>query len=222
MANLAKILLGVATAIVVAMAFLYLPEAQGFPSPPLARIVGLHLPNAMASVVAAIAAGYYGWRYLAKGRHPVDDARSKVAAALATLFCGLTTVTGMVFAQVQWGQLWNWDPKEICIFILLLIYAAYFVLRSGIEDIEKRATVASVYILFASVMTPMLGYIVPKYMPSLHPTNTHFDAPYHTVIWSASACFIGLYVWLFNIAVRYERLRLHLEALEEQTSPRTV
>ncbi|MDX1931689.1 MAG: cytochrome c biogenesis protein CcsA [Capsulimonadales bacterium] len=213
MAQLAKILLGIGTAIVVALSFLYLPAAEGFPSPELARIVALHLPNAMAGLVAAVAAGCYGWRYLAGGRNPLDDARSLVAAVLATIFLALTTVTGMVFAQVQWGQFWNWDPKQTCIFILLLIFAAYFVLRAGIEDEEKRATVSAVYILFAAVMTPVLGYMVPKYLPSLHPTNTSFDAAYHTVIWSASACLIGLYAWLFNLGVRYERLRLHLDAI---------
>ena len=218
MATAAKIFLGLLTAAVVAMAFLYLPAAQGFPSPELARIVALHLPNAMVAIVAAIAAGVYGGKYLLKGRDPLDDSRSKVAAVLAMLFCGLTTVTGMVFAQVQWGAFWNWDPKQICIFILLLIYAAYFVLRSGVEDPEKRAEVAAVYILFAAVMTPMLGYVIPKYLPSLHPTNTHFDASYHTVIWTASACFIGVYAWLFNIGVRYERLRLRSEAMQTAQS----
>jgi heme exporter protein C len=197
------------------MAFLYLPPAQKFPSPDLARIVGLHLPNAMAAVIAALTAGVYAWRYLAKGRNPLDDARSKVAAALAAIFCLLTTVTGMVFAQYQWGAPWNWDPKQTSIFILLLIYAAYFVLRAGVDDPEKRASVAAVYMIFAAVMTPMLGYVIPKYLPSLHPTNATFTPEYHTVIWTMSACLVGVYAWLQNIAVRYERVRLLLEAEEE-------
>jgi heme exporter protein C len=214
MAALAKWILGIATAAATAMTFLYLPAAQGFPSPELARIVALHLPNAMAAVIAAIYAGVYAWRFLAKNRDPLDDARSKIAGALAAIFCLLTTVTGMVFAQYQWGAPWNWDPKQTAIFVLLLIYAAYFVLRAGIEDPEKRGTVAAVYMLFAAVMTPLLGYVIPKYLPSLHPTNTKFDPAYHTVIWFMSACMVGIYAWLQNIAVRYERVRLLTEAGE--------
>jgi heme exporter protein C len=196
MAALAKWILGIATAAATAMTFLYLPAAQGFPSPELARIVALHLPNAMAAVIAAIYAGVYAWRFLAKNRDPLDDARSKIAGALAAIFCLLTTVTGMVFAQYQWGAPWNWDPKQTAIFVLLLIYAAYFVLRAGIEDPEKRGTVAAVYMLFAAV------------------TNTKFDPAYHTVIWFMSACMVGIYAWLQNIAVRYERVRLLTEAGE--------
>ena len=215
---IAKIFLGIATAIATALAFVYLPAAQGFPRPELARIVALHLPNAMAAIVAAFTAAAFGWKYLARGRNPIDDAKSKTAATLAALFCGLTTVTGMVFAQYQWGAPWNWDPKQTCIFLLLLIYAAYFVLRAGVEDPEKRATVAAAYILFAGVMTPMLGYVIPKYLPSLHPTNAKFDASYHLAIWTMSACLVGLFAWLQDIGVRYEKTRLRAQSLEEETA----
>lgn len=215
MATFAKILLGIATAVCTALAFVYLKPAEGFPRPELARIVALHLPNAMAAIVAAVVAATFGWKYLAQGRNPIDDAKSKTAAVLAALFCGLTTVTGMVFAQYQWGAPWNWDPKQTCTFLLLLIYAAYFVLRSGIEDPEKRATVAAAYILFAGVMTPMLGYIIPKYLPSLHPTNTKFDREYWTAILGMAACLTGVFVWLQDIGVRYERVKLASQRLEE-------
>src|SRR5689334_5518729 len=107
MAITAKWILGLVTALITAMAFVYLKPAVGFPNPDLSRIVALHLPNAMAAVVAAIAAGVFRWRYLARGRSPLDDAKSVTAAALATIFCLLTTVTGMVFAQYQWGAPWN-------------------------------------------------------------------------------------------------------------------
>jgi len=215
MANAAKYLLGVWLALMLAYTFLVLPAAQGFPSPELARVVALHLPNAYVAVIAAFTAGAYGWRYLSKGRHLLDDAKSATAAALAALFCLITTVTGSVFASVQWGSYWNWDPRETSVSLLLLVYVAYFVLRAGIEDPEKRATVASVYILFASVMTPLLGYVIPKYMVSLHPKNAQFDAPYRIAIYGTALGLLGVMIWLQNIAVRYQRLRLAVESAEE-------
>src|SRR5438309_775506 len=148
MATFAKALLGIWTAAALAFIFLKLPAAQGFANPELARVVALHLPNAYVAVIAAFTAGAYGWRYLARGRHRMDDAKSAAAASVAALFCLLTTVTGSVFAHVQWGSYWNWDPRETSVFLLLLVYAAYFVLRASVEDPEKRATVAAVYVLF--------------------------------------------------------------------------
>lgn len=210
----AKYGLGVWMAGVVAATFLWLPPARGFARPEAARIVALHLPNAVVVLVAAAMAGFYGWRYLVRGRDLLDDARSKTAAALAALFCVLTTATGSVFARVQWGAYWNWDPKQICIFLLLLIYAAYFVLRAGVEDEEKRASLGAVYVLFAAVMTPMLGYVVPKYLPSLHPEDTRFDSAYGVVILAASIGLLGLYAWMHSLGVRYERLRRIVETGE--------
>jgi heme exporter protein C len=216
MGTVAKYLLGLLVAATVVLAYRWLPAAEGFAVPEAARIVALHLPLAFIAMIGAIVAAVQGVRYL-KTRDLQNDAASKNAAALAALFCLLTTVTGSVFARVQWGGYWSWDPKQTCIFILLLIYAAYFVLRAGVDDPEKRASVAAVYIVFAGIMTPMLGYVVPKYLAkfSLHPTNTQFDPRYWTVILLASLGFAGLYAWMQNLANRAEAVRLALDAMEE-------
>ena len=195
--------------------FLALPPAVGFQVPELAPMVSLHLPNAYVAVVAAFIAGWYGVRYLTKGRQPIDDIKSAAAASLAALFCLVTTVTGSLFASVQWGSFWNWDPRETSVFMLLLIYAAYFVLRGGIEDPDKRAASSAVYVVFATVMTPLLGYVVPKYLPSLHPTNTQFDPSYRVAIYLAILPpLLWLMVRLFRVAVRLESVRVRREALE--------
>lgn len=212
---IAKNVLGAWLALTVTLAFVWLPPAQGFPSPALARIVAIHLPNALVLLVSAALAGFFAWRYLAKGRHPLDDARSKTYAGLSALFCILTTATGSVFAKVQWGAYWNWDPKQICISLLLLIYAAYFVLRGSVPDDEKRGAIAGAYMLFASLMTPMLAYFIPKYMPSLHPTDTKFDGSYAVVISMGTLGLLGLMEWLRSLAVRTERARLILADVRE-------
>lgn len=215
MGTVAKYLLGLWVAATVVLAYRWLPPAENFAVPEAARIVALHLPLALVAMIAAIVAAAQGVRYLAK-RDLGSDAKSKNAAALAALFCLLTTVTGAVFAKVQWGGYWSWDPKQTCIAILLGVYAAYFVLRAGVDDPEKRAAVGGVYIVFAGIMTPLLGYVIPKYMAkfSLHPTNSQFDPRYWTVILLASVGFTCLYVWMQNIANRYELARLAVDRLE--------
>ena len=195
--------------------FLFLPPAFGFQVPELAPMVSLHLPNAYVAVTAAFMAGWFGVRYLVNGRQPIDDIKSAAAAGLAALFCLITTVTGSLFAQVQWGSFWNWDPRETSVFLLLLIYAAYFVLRSGIEDPDKRAASSAVYVVFAAAMTPLLGYVVPKYLPSLHPKNAEFDLWYRLAIYVAILPgLLWLMTRLFRVAVRVDAVRLRREALE--------
>jgi heme exporter protein C len=215
MKTLAKLIWPLWLAAGVAYTFLVLPPAYGFQSPELARMVALHLPNAYVAVIAAGMAAVFGWRYLTKGRQPIDDAKSASAAALALLFCVLTTVTGSVFAQYQWGTFWNWDPRETSVTVLLLIYVAYFILRGGIEDPDKRGAASAAYVLFAAVMTPLLGYVIPKYMMSLHPTNVKFDAPYRVAIYlCVLPGLLGTMGWLYSLAVRLAKVNLALNAAE--------
>ena len=64
---------------------------------------------------------------------------------------------------------WNWDPRQTSIFILLIIYGAYFLLRSAVEDEERRARMASVYSILAFISVPFLVFIIPRIYMSLHP-----------------------------------------------------
>jgi len=54
--------------------------------------------------------------------------------------------------------------------VLLLIYAAYFALRSAIDEPARRRRLAAVYNLFAAVTMPFLLFVAPRVAEStLHP-----------------------------------------------------
>ena len=122
----------------------------------------------MTSVAFAVSA-VYSILYLRR-RRAADDAGAVAAAEVGFVFCILATVTGAIFAQIVWGVFWNWDPRETSILVLLLIYAAYFALRSAIDDLERRRRLAAVYNLFAAVTMPFLLFVAPRVAESsLHP-----------------------------------------------------
>src|SRR5262245_66207344 len=131
--------------------FVYAPLARKLYE--YTRIIYFHIPAAWVSMVAFFVSGIEGARYLWK-RNPVNDLRSAAAARLGLVFCALATVTGMLFAKAMWGEYWNWDPRQVTIFFLLLIYAAYLTLRAAIDDPERRAPVAAVYATLAMVPPP--------------------------------------------------------------------
>jgi heme exporter protein C len=148
--------------------FAIVPEYVGLGD--AGRIIIMHVPAAWITtitfVISAIASIRYLWR-----RRPTDDAVAVAAAEVGFLFCTLATVTGAIFAQLVWGVFWNWDPRQTSILILLLIYAAYFALRSAIDDVERRRRLAAAYNLFAAVTMPFLLFVVPRVADStLHPT----------------------------------------------------
>jgi len=215
----ARILILLAMGGELAFVFLRLPAGQGFANPELARMIVLHLPCAYVACVFAFGAGWQGIQYLRR-RELLADARSVVAAQLAALFAFLTTATGSLFAKEQWGSYWNWDPRQTCVAALLLVYAAYFLLRASVDDPDKRAAISAVYVLFASVLTPTLGYVIPRFFidQSLHPKVASFDAWYRMGIYPTAIAVLGLSVWIQRLAVRGERIRLRLEALEESAA----
>ena len=193
-------------------AFLYAQPAEGFIGQS-SRIVFFHVPTAWVATLAFLVSCVASVRYLRR-RDPVDDIRASVSAALGLLFAVLATVTGAIFARIMWGAFWNWDPRQTSITVLLLIYAAYFALRSAIVDPERRATMAAVYAILAFVTVPFLVFVVPRIYWSLHPDtiiNTRganeFDSRYTQVLMASLAGFTGLFVWLYTVECRIERIR---------------
>ena len=52
------------------------------------------------------------------------DHWSQAAAELGWLCCGLTLVTGSLWAHAAWGTWWTWDPRLTTAFILWAISRA--------------------------------------------------------------------------------------------------
>lgn len=167
LAQVSKLLIGVWLAGVAVAMFLIVPQYEGLGN--AGRIIIMHVPTAWVSVLAftlsAVFSGLYLWR-----RRPEHDDYALAAAESGFLFTALATVTGMIFSQVVWGVYWNWDPRQTSIFVLLLIYAALFALRSAIDDVQRRRQLSAVYSLFAFVTVPFLIFVAPRLADStLHP-----------------------------------------------------
>ncbi|MDD3731466.1 MAG: cytochrome c biogenesis protein CcsA [candidate division Zixibacteria bacterium] len=173
------------------------------------RIFYYHIPMAWIAVLAFALAMIYSIRYL-RSKKIIEDIRARSAASLGLLFSFLATVSGSIFARVTWGSFWNWDPRETSIFILLLIYGAYFALRTAVAVEEKRASLAAVYAIFAFLTVPFLVFVVPRVVPSLHPADSVIGADFkftmgttvRLIFFASLAFFTVLYLWLFNLTCR--------------------
>jgi len=143
-----------------------IPPAEGLGN--VVKIAFFHIPLAWVSVLGFLLSAYWGIQYLRTGEM-YYDLKSSTAAKLGLFFCIFATLSGMVFAKLTWGAYWNWDPRQITIFILLLIYGSYITLRSAIPNIITRARTSAVYGLFAFFTVPFLMFIIPRFYFSLHP-----------------------------------------------------
>ncbi len=214
--------LGVWLVLVIFGAFFYAPSALGFKGES-ARIVFFHVPQAWVAVLAFCVNLVASLRYL-RTRDALDDARAAAAARLGLVFSVLATVTGSLFANVMWNSFWNWDPREVSIAILLLIYAAYFALREAIPDEERRASLSAAYAVLAFVTMPFLVFVVPRIYWSLHPDTIigatgklklQMESRMLQVLMGSLVGFTGLFFWLYTLDVRLARVRLARRGREE-------
>ena len=182
-----------------------------------ARNIFFHVPVAWTSVFGFLFALYYGYRYL-RTKDFDYDIKSVSSAGLGMMFCMLATVTGSLWAKFTWGSFWNWDPRETSIFILLLIYGAYFSLRSALSSDEVRARLSSVYSILAGLTAPFFIFIMPRIVGGLHPgakgdtagsapvAQLHMPPNMRIVFFIGIIGFSLLFVWLLNVRIRAARV----------------
>jgi heme exporter protein C len=198
------------------------PEATGFVS--TSRVVFFHVPVAWVAVLAFLVSAVFSIRYLRK-KQMEDDIWASSSAALGFLFAILATVTGSMWAKHEWGSYWNWDPRETSIVILLLIYAAYFALRSAIDSQETKAQLSAVYSILAFVTVPFLIFVVPRVIFTLHPQNPIFtNEPKQrmtpSIRWVFFASLFGftlVYYWILRLKVDIERIKHRMTEMEDKS-----
>src|SRR5688500_8940281 len=150
-------LLWIWISLVIVGAFYYAPPAVGFQGGS-SRILFFHVPMAWASFAGFIAAAVWSIRYLMT-RDLRHDRAAEVAIQLGLLFGILGTVTGSIWARIEWGMYWNWDPRQLSIVISLLFYGAYLALRGAVEDQDTRGRLSAAYAIFGLVVTPFFYWI---------------------------------------------------------------
>lgn len=194
------------------------------------RIMNFHVPMAWIAVIAFLLSMIYAIRYL-KTKDIKFDLYSSSIAAIGLLFTFLATTTGMLWAKYNWGSFWNWDPREVSIFILLLIYSAYFGLRNAISNYETRARLSSVYSILAFTTVPFLIFILPRLQAGLHP-GSGSDTNIGPILSSEQGlldnyllytfclslfAFLLLFYWLTNLSIRthnYQINKIHHASIQ--------
>ena len=154
------------------------------------------------------------------------DLKAREAARTGVLFALLGLITGTIWGRVAWKADYAWsdpaawwtnDPIIICASISLLIYLAYFLLRSSFNDEEQKARISAVYNIFAFATLIPLYFIVPKILPGLHPTSADSDAgggsfifmregidnTYRMILYPAIIGFSLLGGWIYELRMRW-------------------
>jgi heme exporter protein C len=173
------------------------------------RIVFFHVPMAWTSFVAFLTAGVLSALYL-RGRRESYDEAAEAAVHLGLVFGVLATVTGAIWAKIEWGAFWNWDPRQGSIILALLFYAAYLALRSAVADHETRRRLAAGYAVLGLIVAPFLFFVAPRLASfSLHPEpvvnaegQVKMDLGVLVTLLSGSLGFTALFFWIHRLRCR--------------------
>jgi heme exporter protein C len=152
-------------AVAVGMVFFYAPTEAVMGQ--VQRVFYFHVATAWVGMLGFMAAGVAGIGYLRSGERKWDIA-SLAAVEISLVFFLITIIMGSVWARPSWGTWWTWDPRLTTAAIVELVYAAYLLLRQGIEDPDRRARFGAVYTLLGFISVP-ITFISIRLLRTIHP-----------------------------------------------------
>ena len=131
------------------------------------RVFYFHVATAWVGMLGFMAAAIAGVAYLRKNERKWDIA-GLAAIEISFVFFFITIVSGSIWARPSWGTWWTWDPRLTTATIVELVYAAYLMLRQGIEDPDRRARFGAVYAILGSLSVP-LTFLSIRILRTIHP-----------------------------------------------------
>jgi heme exporter protein C len=154
-------------AVALMMVFVIAPPGDVKSGGEAQRIFYFHLSSAWVGFGAWVVTAVCGIAYL-RTRDLKWDRRAHASAEIGVLFIMLVLLSGMLWGRPTWNAWWTWDFKLTLSALQFLMYVAYLMLRSGIENPEQRARFASVYGIIGSLTVP-LNFLVSRVLQSIHP-----------------------------------------------------
>ncbi|WP_221090593.1 cytochrome c biogenesis protein CcsA [Deinococcus aquaedulcis] len=172
----------------------------------LVRLMFVHVPTAWLSYLAYGGTGLFGLLYLWQRRRHWDRL-AMASAEIGVLFTLATIVGGMLWAKPTWGTYWVWDARLTTTALSLVIYGGYLLIRSLIDDPDKRARVSAVVGIVGTLYVPV-NYMAVEWWRGVHQTQTltllgkiqwKAEAVYLPTLLFSVFAFTVLYVYLLRL-----------------------
>ena len=131
------------------------------------RVFYFHVAAGWVGMLGFLVAAIAGVAYLRTAKHKWDIVGLS-AVEIGMVFALINIVTGSIWARPIWNTWWTWDPRLTTATIMELIYAAYLLLRQGIEDPDRRARFGAVYAIIGFLSVP-LTFFSARLFRTIHP-----------------------------------------------------
>ena len=155
------VILGLATL----MVFFYAPMEAVMGN--VQRVFYFHVAAGWVGMLSFMTAAVAGIVYLRTAKRSWDIIGVS-SVEIGMVFALINVITGSIWARPIWNTWWTWDPRLTTATIMLLIYAAYLMLRAGIDDPNRRARFGAVYAIIGFVSVP-LTFFSARLFRTIHP-----------------------------------------------------
>ena len=184
------------------------------------RIFYFHVPFGWTAFVAFFISFISSIAFL-RTRAPKWDWLAVSSAEVGVPFVTVMLVTGPIWAHPVWGIWWTWDARLTSTFVLWVLYVCYLLLRTLIDEPERRAVVSAVFGIFAAFDIPLVYFSI-WFFRTQHPqpvigAGGSLDPRMLDVLllcWAATLALLALLLpQRYRLeALRYEAERLRLES----------
>ena len=127
------------------------------------------------------------------------------SAQVGVIIGAITIIVGMIWAKPEWGEFWDWNPRETVTLIMWLVYVAVLIFRDMLdeENPEKKALISAIFSIIAFVSVPFTYVIVGD----LHPN------PQAMSYGTGAGIFIPLnflFIGVFSLILVYQTYQINL------------
>ncbi|MEN4011302.1 MAG: cytochrome c biogenesis protein CcsA [Chloroflexota bacterium] len=141
---------------------------------PLERVMGavqkvfyFHVAAGWVGMLSFLVAAVAGVIYLIR-KDMRWDFVGVAAIEIGIAFALINIITGAIWARPIWNTWWTWDPRLTTATIMVLVYFAYLMLRSGIEEPERRSRFGAVYAIIGFLSVPLTFFSI-RLFRTIHP-----------------------------------------------------
>ena len=159
--------------IATAMVFFYAPMEAVMGQ--VQRVFYFHVAAGWVGMLGFLVAAIVGVAYLRTANRKWDIVGVS-AVEIGMVFALINIITGAIWARPIWNTWWTWDPRLTTATIMELIYAAYLLLRQGIDDPDRRARFGAVYAIIGFLSVP-LTFFSARLFRTIHPVVIGTNQP---------------------------------------------
>ncbi|PYU42977.1 MAG: cytochrome C assembly protein [Acidobacteria bacterium] len=185
------------------------------------RILYLHVASAWTGLTSFFICFIANSLYVLR-RQPRWDWLGVSAGETGLVFTTVVLLTGPIWAHPVWGIWWTWDARLTSTFVLWLLYVSYLLLRTLVEEPDRRALLSALFGIFAFIDVPLVFGSI-RWWRTQHPQPIIMGAPgagldptMYRVLFFTWLAMLGLMTLLLRQRYRLEAMRGDLEIIQRE------